>query len=685
MSARYSSDAILREPQSEPEPARRAPHTLTICMALATICAIGEVIIRYSLSAELIHASQLAFALFTNVAMLGVIAVVVGGAGNTGVWLLGRAFPDARQTLAAAGACVLIAAMAAAVAYETDSLGFGARWPIERSAAAITAGLTIGMAALLAGRGGGLRLAGFTRFVVVATWLASVGATAVAAAQTNRHLEAWLRGNAAAETAVAQPAPNIILIVLDTLRADRVGVYGGNGLTPNMDRLAESSITYTNALSNAPWTLPTHASLFTGLYPREHGVSWGHYKLEEGPPTLAELLGKRGYDTFAISNNWLLSEQNGFARGFGSFIETSRDPWLSRWRFALQCGVLRRGIDWINLSADAAEDAGSAWTNWLVHRRLVERGPVDRPFFAFINYFEVHDPYRPPRRYLESHLTPEQREAYRILPQRDDLLAAQACGLADVYSHEQVALMSALYDAEVAYQDEALGELLEMLEHARLLADSWLVVTSDHGELFGEWDMVYHTAGSHAKLLHVPLFVRPPSGTEPQRVDAPVQPVDIFATLLAEAGIELPPEVRRAYRLPMGEDDPAERAMCIAETHGASIAGLSMSQRRNMQADLSHWLTWVTSVYADGYLLELDSRGPRGLYNLGNDPEMNDNLVEAMPERVQFLVSRFQDWSGPPTMETYDEHKADTQVPVMRADHRDMAARSGSEPRRGIH
>jgi arylsulfatase A-like enzyme len=209
--------------------------------------------------------------------------------------------------------------------------------------------------------------------------------------------------------------------------------------------------------------------------------------------------------------------------------------------------------------------------------------------------------------------------------------------LPDVFTNEQIDLLSHLYDAEVAYQDEAIGDLLAMLDALGVRDNTWIVIMADHGELFGEQGMVYHTASSHYSLLHIPLLVRPPGGADGRRIGGPVQPVDVFETLVDVAGVRMPEEVARAYRLPTDRNQPNRRTVAIAETHGASIAGLSIAQRADMQANLTHWLTWVTSVYADGWLLEETETGPRGLFHVAEDPFMRENRLQDAREKLAEL------------------------------------------------
>lgn len=624
-------------------------RTLIASLVLALTAAVAEVMIRWHLSPENVQAPQLALAVFSNVAVLGLGAVALSAVGWCVGRLVARVCPKWRSGVDAVVPSVLLGVVAAVLFVLTEGLGIA---PVIENVALIVPcgvllGAGIGAYALYTQRRGVQRLPASLCVGAAVVWVVCIVATALGVARTNTQIGQWVdRAADGGGASTPASAPNVILVVVDTLRADCVGTSPGRprSLTPNLDRLAESSVVYTNALSTSPWTLPSHASLFTGLYPEMHGVNWGHYALDDRWPVLSELLKSKGYSTFAISNNWLLSRENGFARGFDTYIETATDPSLKGWRLALQCGVSRSLVSGLGLAPEVAEDAGSTWTNWLVGRRLARRDSSEGPLFLFINYFEPHDPYRPPPRFARRELTSEDRKAGRNLDQREQYLAAHACGRRGVFSLAQIDLMKRLYDVEVAYQDHMIGELLDTLESADLFDNSWLVVMSDHGELFGEWDMVYHTASSHYQLLHIPLIVRPPGGTDGRRLEAPVQPVDIFVTLLEEAGAEVPTSVCRAYRLPLREDDPVERVVSVAQSHGASIAGLSMTQRIDMQSDLARWLTWVDSVHADDYLLEMGSGGHQALFQITNDPKMELDQVQIMPRKVRSLAEAFGAW-----------------------------------------
>ena len=619
-------------------------RTVGVALVVAVIMGVAEVIARFGFTGKSVEADWLAMAIYANVALLGLTALAITVIGLGADRLLASLPTSHRGHDITAIRWLFFGAMVGVLTYQTEVLGFAAGGGARRLLFAIGVGAFAGLLAWGQRRLGARRPARALLAAATLVWLLSVIATGAGVRRTAARFDEWVTLGPTTGRTSASGKPNIVLLVLDTLRADRVGVYAGGDLTPNLDRLAGSSTVYTNAISTAPWTLPTHASLFTGLYPDRHGVSWGHYKLEEESPVLADLLRQSGYDTFAISNNCLLGADNGYARGFDAFLETANDPNLVRWQLALKCGAPRAASQWLGVPDDAPYDAGSAWTNRLMRRRLAQQGRARRPFFAFINYYEPHDPYEPPERYVNRFLTPHQKEAYQRLRQDAEKLAAHALGVPDVLSAEDVALMSRLYDAEVAYQDEVVGELLTMLSDEGFLSNTWLVVLSDHGELFGEWGMVYHTASSHFRLLHIPLFVRPPGGVPATRIDAPVQPVDVFVTLLEAAGLKPPSTVRRAYRLPLDMNDPVERELCIAQTHAASIAGLSVAQRTRQQLDLSEWLVWTTSVVQDGRILEVDNRGPRGLYDVRDDPEMRYDLLASSPAAAASMTRRFQSW-----------------------------------------
>jgi len=622
-------------------PPNRTPSLATTaanCVTLGVATGAAEIVVRFFSSHEPVPSGQLALGLIANAAVLGVASLGFGLIVHAVLYLAAACTSQYGTTLAARASGAAATAAFVAIVLATDTLGLAdgltMLTPVAAASTLFAAGATIrrpsASRTILSPR---------ARVAMLLGWAGCVGVTLSAAASTRTDMQAWLQVD---DKSVPPPgSPNVVVVVPDTLRFDRVGVYGDSNLTPNIDALAESSIVYTNALSTAPWTLPAHASLFTGLYPSAHGVNWGNFNLGDGPTTLAEIFRQQGYDTYAVSNNLLLNAENGFARGFDSFIELSMHPKVAKWRFALRSGILRILAGAIGIERFAGVDSGAAWTNWMLAQQIQRSHERKRPFFTFVNYYEVHDPYLPPSPYLEAILTPEQQRAAKHMVQSRDDLCAQACGVRGVLSKEEIKLLATLYDAEVAYQDAMIGRLVAILRQAEEFDNTWFVILSDHGELFGEAGMVFHTAGWHYQLLHVPLIVHPPGGTTQTRVDAPVQPVDLFATLVNVAGAPMPQGVHHAVPLPWRPSDTSRRRVCFAETHGASLGGLWTAQNRSMRTDLSHWLKWVTSVYTDGYLLEIEGENPASLYHVAVDPNAEHNLIGKRADLVRSLMDEY--------------------------------------------
>ena len=305
-----------------------------------------------------------------------------------------------------------------------------------------------------------------------------------------------------------QHPPNILLIVLDAARADHFSSYGYHRpTTPNMDRMAGEGVRFTRAVSTSSWTLPSHASLFTGLLPDEHGTRNQHAWLIDRFPTLAELLQKHGYRTGCFTNNPIIDQYHNLVRGFE---------------------VLER------IWADSAvisetKPHNSEHTNILM-RSFLESGD-ERPFFAFINYMDVHQPYDAPEPYRSMYLDPGQQISARL---------DSACRYADLVvegriklSREENEALAAIYDGCLTYLDGQVENLFQTLRSEGAYDSTLIIITSDHGQVFGEYGEYGHGEILNRPLIHIPLIVHYPGFlSEPKVRDDLISIVDIFHSLI---------------------------------------------------------------------------------------------------------------------------------------------------------
>jgi arylsulfatase A-like enzyme len=298
--------------------------------------------------------------------------------------------------------------------------------------------------------------------------------------------------------------PNVVLISLDTLRADHVGAYGSEVATPNLDRLAAEGALFENVVAPYPSTTASHMSMLTGLYPDVHGILAPNRMLSDEIPTLAEIFAANGYQTAAVTEDGMVAARSGFSRGFGSYRE------FKEWDPALTDGYVREGVD-----------SALAWLD----RHRGER------FFLFLHTYQVHDPFAPPAEF------------------RPAETASDASPLAR---------SRAAYAGEVRYTDREVGRLLAGLEERGLAEDTVVVLTSDHGEAFGEHGAVGHGWFLIEPVTSVPLIVRAP-GSIPagRRVATPVSLVDVTPTVLALARIPAPAGTQGWSLLPLLEDPDA--------------------------------------------------------------------------------------------------------------------------------
>ncbi len=320
----------------------------------------------------------------------------------------------------------------------------------------------------------------------------------------------------------AAAGPNVLLLVLDTVRAMELSAYGNlRPTSPRLAALASEGVRFERAVATAPWTLPSHATLFTGRYPRELSTGWTT-ALDDTPHTLAERFVELGYTTGGfVANFRYTSHEYGLARGFQIYRDYALTP--SHIVGATMLG--RRAIGVWNRTMHDYVLPGRKDGDRVVNEFLAfERARGDRPFFAFLNLFDPHEPYAPAAPYDRLFLAEEPKTRAIEVGTRLDTAAIR--GLRDAY------------DGSLAAMDAAIGRLIDSLRARGELDRTIVIVTSDHGEEFGGHGHLSHGNGLHMQALHVPLIIRWPDGGVPRQVVVPqsVSLRDVPATILQLVG-----------------------------------------------------------------------------------------------------------------------------------------------------
>ncbi|MGO9462686.1 MAG: sulfatase-like hydrolase/transferase [Isosphaeraceae bacterium] len=334
-------------------------------------------------------------------------------------------------------------------------------------------------------------------------------------------------------------APNVVLVVLDTVRADHLSLHGyGRDTSPNLARIARRGIVFCQARSTAPWTLPSHASMMTGRWP--HELSAGiNSPLDERYTTLAEYLAANGYATAGfVANNAYAGAETGLSRGFARYEDHDLSledlVWNSSFGQRLILWGLRppepraggNQVDYHRKAAAEVVGAALAWT-----RRI-----KNRPFFAFLNIYDAHDPYFPPAGF-DRHFGVKPESAVDI----GTLSRWFVLDKKRVTARDRELVRDA-YDDCLAYVDLQLGRFIEGLDRGGLLANTLVIITADHGEDLGEHELYGHASSLYDPEIHVPLVILLPGGAQAGRsIAAPVSLRDLSATVADLTGLAGPP------------------------------------------------------------------------------------------------------------------------------------------------
>ncbi|NWG32749.1 MAG: sulfatase [Rhodocyclaceae bacterium] len=428
--------------------------------------------------------------------------------------------------------------------------------------------------------------------------------------------------------------PSVVLVILDSVRADHLSLYGyQRDTTPFLRRLASVATLYENAFSTSDTSIGSHASIFTGMYPSWHGA---HYappehpygrSLDPGIPTLASILSERGYRTMSIAaNNAYLSDGFGLTRGFQ--LRDARALLPLNWPEDFGRSFLR----WILSGfADTAE------TDRLFRRAeelnaqisaLLAEATGKGPLLLVVNYMDAHHPYVPPPPYDRVFPGKDRRYTYRAYQTAWNDINSQRRAIT---ARERRHLISQ-YDGGIAYLDHQIGLLVHDLREKGLYEDTMLIVTSDHGEAFGEKGLLEHGVSVYQNLVHVPLLIKYPGQKQGLRVREPVSGADLMPTALARAGCPIPPNVQGRDLLGNG---PGRLHFVLSESFPRTAGFVGTKCTRFERTE--------RAVISGNMKLIVSTTGRKELYDLAADPAEERDLYRAGHPVARELEARLRE------------------------------------------
>ncbi len=437
--------------------------------------------------------------------------------------------------------------------------------------------------------------------------------------------------------------PNIILISIDTLRADHLSCYGYHKkTTPHIDRIAGEGTIFRRNYSTGVWTPPGHASMLTGLYVSEHGVH-GENRLNKNIPTIATKLKENGYQTSGFVNNSQVGELVGFDKGHDTFMEIWKGEKPGSTAERIIKGVKRRIRKKLGY-----EDMGARKTNDLFKSWVVDKIDRSSPFYTFLHYIEPHNPLSPPRTYKNKFMN---KPLKNVDMKKIEKVAYNplVCYIEDQnLNKEEIELLKVLYDSEIAYTDSIVGEIIDILKKEGMYDNTMIIITSDHGEHFGEHGHWSHVASLYNEVLHIPLIIKFPKDTKHiSEVNACTQLVDIFPTVMEITGVPFDNVTKTSgVSLVYGSNNETSLHHHVfaewegrvpyfiqnrLDTPGCSVNISNITNKMWMVSDGEQ-----KYIYADN--------GNREFYDLKKDINEQNNLIDQNRESADKMAAVLSEW-----------------------------------------
>ena len=459
------------------------------------------------------------------------------------------------------------------------------------------------------------------------------------------------------KAAKADAHPNVQFIVWDTVRADRMGLYGHTrDTTPRLTAFAREGAVYERAISPGVWTLPSHASMFTGLPASAHGVSDHRKFLDDSMLTFAEVLKLGGYDTWAWSTNPFIDTRTNLTQGF----DTIEHPWSQRWRREADAMQKARTVDEVSTRNDKLSGTPWGYTNVgkLAGRALDawldDHKSEKKPWLAFINLMEAHATRSPILQARRQVMDEAAVQRSLEIDQRSRVQNAFSAG-AVTWSEADLDVMRQVYDASLLELDHLTGELLDALQARGALDNTLVILVADHGEMLGEKGMFGHQFAIWSSLTRVPLVVWQPGQIPAARITEPFSTAALYRLVVERSGVPVPDAARAGF------DTARHELGVVTEYTEAMKSTLKAFKSSNPALDLTPYDQAWTAIERGPDKLILGSSGVVNLYDILTDRAEERPVQDAA--RVAALQSQIQAWKG--TFTPYDhEHAAPVAAPI---------------------